>query len=411
MLCLRLLRVKVTRGSRLCSTAAEDSLELSRVRIPTYQAPREFHQRIEGLIEGRGIKDLRPHVMHLTQGLQEHTKDKQNPGAPLTFKRAKRGPNRSSYDDDLALAYSCVRMPATQAVTSRVFQEIAKRLPDFHPRSMLDFGSGTGAAIWSALETWEGLEDIQAVEVNRSMSDLSKKLLAGDEERVTWMNKFNESNARSDLVIASYVLGEIAQTQRAATVKRLWERTEKCLVLVEPGSRRGAGLIDDMRSVILSRENSKFRKKIVKLDDFELDGLDSVYSLQKAHSLAPYSFEQRCPLPHTTWCHFGQRLQRSRLMLQLKQSTVPYEDEKFTYTVLVRGPRNPADPAQSWPRIVSEPIRRRGHVVMDVCTAAGEYSRHVVSKADGVDFGYKQARKAAWGDLWPFPFPDEPVNQ
>ena len=53
---------------------------------------------------------------------------------------------------------------------------------------------------------------------------------------------------------------------------------------------------------------------------------------------------------------------------------------------------------------MSEPIRRKGHVLMDVCTAEGHYERHVVTKSDGAEHGYKQARKAGWGDLWPFSF-------
>eukprot|EP00658_Telonema_sp_P-2_P034085 TRINITY_DN24913_c0_g1_i2.p1 TRINITY_DN24913_c0_g1~~TRINITY_DN24913_c0_g1_i2.p1 ORF type:complete len:103 (+),score=32.20 TRINITY_DN24913_c0_g1_i2:81-389(+) len=43
--------------------------------------------------------------------------------------------------------------------------ELANRLPELEPESMLDFGAGTGAAIWSGLETWgESLNSVQAVE-------------------------------------------------------------------------------------------------------------------------------------------------------------------------------------------------------------------------------------------------------
>ena len=56
-----------------------------------------------------------------------------------------------------------------------------------------------------------------------------------------------------DVIVASYALGEIRESQRAEYVKRLWQRANKCLVIVEPGSPRGAKIIDDMRAVVLSR--------------------------------------------------------------------------------------------------------------------------------------------------------------
>jgi hypothetical protein len=57
-----------------------------------------------------------------------------------------------------------------------------------------------------------------------------------------------------------------------------------------------------------------------------------------------------------------------------------------------------------WPRIIRPPMIRKGHVVMDVCNAAGTFERKVISKNFNEDeMQYKRARKLAWGDLWPFP--------
>ena len=54
-------------------------------------------------------------------------------------------------------------MPATQAVTYRILREVcaqlsvvllrrgvqlASRVPELEPRTLLDFGSGTGSALW-----------------------------------------------------------------------------------------------------------------------------------------------------------------------------------------------------------------------------------------------------------------------
>ena len=49
-------------------------------------------------------------------------------------------------------AYAAARMPGCYAAVARVLDELRLRLPDFTPRSMLDFGAGPGTAIWAARE-------------------------------------------------------------------------------------------------------------------------------------------------------------------------------------------------------------------------------------------------------------------
>ena len=38
------------------------------------------------------------------------------------------------------------------------------------------------------------------------------------------------------------------------------------------------------------------------------------------------------------WCHFTQRLPRSRAHKQIKGAELPFEDEKFSYVALTRAP-------------------------------------------------------------------------
>jgi ribosomal protein RSM22 (predicted rRNA methylase) len=61
----------------------------------------------------------------------------------------------------------------------------------------------------------------------------------------------------------------------------------------------------------------------------------------------------------------------------------------------------------TWGRMVRPPMKRKGHVILDLCTADGELSRHIVAKSHARETavgrgGYKHARKSRWGDLWPF---------
>lgn len=62
--------------------------------------------------------------------------------------------------------------------------------------------------------------------------------------------------------------------------------------------------------------------------------------------------------------------------------------------------------AYQWPRLVAPPLKRSGHVVMDVCAAEGEIQRMTVPKSHSKQ-GYHDARKVNWGDL----FPHEPKGK
>jgi ribosomal protein RSM22 (predicted rRNA methylase) len=94
------------------------------------------------------------------------------------------------------------------------------------------------------------------------------------------------------------------------------------------------------------------------------------------------------------WCHFAERLERSRLHRALKGGELSYEDEQYSY---VAASRRTADLPGA--RILRHPQQRKGLVSLQLCTASGEAIELKVSKSQGVP--YKQARRARWGDAWP----------
>jgi ribosomal protein RSM22 (predicted rRNA methylase) len=55
--------------------------------------------------------------------------------------------------------------------------------------------------------------------------------------------------------------------------------------------------------------------------------------------------------------------------------------------------------ALSLPRTVLPPIKRRGHVIFDLCTPEGKIERWTVPRSFSRQ-AYRDARKARWGDLW-----------
>lgn len=85
---------------------------------------------------------------------------------------------REPYNAYECAAYMAARLPANYAALSTVLQELQAEEPDFSPRSLFDFGSGLGTAVWAADQLWPGrLNEIFAVDLNERMNELSRELL------------------------------------------------------------------------------------------------------------------------------------------------------------------------------------------------------------------------------------------
>ena len=143
--------------------------------------------------------------------------------------------------------------------------------------------------------------------------------------------------APADLVVASYMIGEISDAERRMLAELMWAKTRDTLLIVEPGTPAGYGRIIALREQLIA---------------------------SGAHVAAPCPHDGTCPLAAPDWCHFTQRLPRSRAHKQLKAAEVPFEDEKFIYVALTRAPvtRHPA-------RVLAQPIVGKVEVTAKLCTA------------------------------------------
>ncbi len=113
---------------------------------------------------------------------------------------------------------------------------------------------------------------------------------------------------------------------------------------------------------------------------------------QGGQLIAPCPHSYQCPLSSTSdWCHFSVRLQRSLNHKLTKQGSLGYEDEKFSYMIFGK---DTSCPDKTIARIIRKPIKRPGHIILDLCTATG-IERQVIGKKDSI---YKQAAKTEWGD-------------
>ncbi|PIA27887.1 hypothetical protein AQUCO_07400014v1 [Aquilegia coerulea] len=301
------------------------------------------------------------------------------------------------YRDDQTIAYIASRMPAVYSACYRVLKEVKRRLPGFAPKRVLDFGSGTGSVLWAVREVWpHSLETINLVEPSKSMQRVAQSLLQGLKDLPliqsycslqALMQNLDKSDRMHDLVIASYVLGEVPSVKdRITIVRQLWELTQDVLVLVEPGTPQGYSIITQMRSHILWMEKRKCRKSKGVSDAASKD----IVSLNKdpngAYVVAPCPHDGACPLENTgKYCHFVQRLQRTSSQRSYKRSKgLPlrgYEDEKFCFVALRRGQR----PREPWPLdgmqfdTLKEQHAKRNPKPLEI-----NYEDQVVSEDDGV---------------------------
>ncbi len=264
-------------------------------------------------------------------------------------------------------AYLATRAPATYAAAAEVFEQIRVLRPDWAPVSVLDLGAGPGIATWAALEAWHEISGVALVEAEPEMARAGRTLAEHGPDalrRASWtVAAAGADGARADLVVVSYVIGELQATAVEELVRHAWERTADTLVIVEPGTTAGYRRTLAARTAVIAAGGS---------------------------TLAPCPHDAPCPLPDDDWCHFSVRLPRSRTHRLAKDAERGFEDEKFSYAVLCREPHVPAEA-----RVLRRPDPRPGHVVLDLCTPSG-LERRTVSKKEGD--AYRRARKLRWGD-------------
>nr|XP_043628666.1 uncharacterized protein LOC122600075 [Erigeron canadensis] len=262
------------------------------------------------------------------------------------------------YRDDQTIAYVASRMPAVFSACHRVLNEVRRRLPGFSPTRVLDFGAGTGSAFWALREVWpHTLESVNVIEPSQSMQRAGQSLIK-DLKNLPLIQSYasiqelsqniSKPERKHDLVIASYVLGEIPSLRdRITIVRQLWDLTGDVLVLMEPGTPHGSNIISQVRSHILWMEKRRSRKLAKASNQASKDLMTDRCG---AHIVAPCPHDGACPLDNTgKYCHFSQRLQRTTTQLAYKQSNGVtlrgFEDEKYCYVVFRRGPR----PSGAWP--------------------------------------------------------------
>ncbi len=310
------------------------------------------------------LSSLESKIQFLIQGTSLKNWVKQAQGLSSTYRQKKdRTENLSS--ESLRIAYLCSRLPATYAAVSSVFKELQKRFDLSSIHSLLDCGAGP-ASVLLAAESFFPLEQATLLERNPGFIKLGKLLTHPTDVEVTWIEqdvtKGIPSSAK-DLVVASYSLCEISEEDQLQIVESLWNKTEQIFILLEPGTPEGFHFI------------RKARERLLNLGAF---------------LLAPCPHGKSCPIAKNDWCHFSVRLPRSSLHRQLKEGSLNYEDEKFSYLIFSRAPA-----ATSSSRVIRHPFKGSGFVKLKLCTESGLIEKTISRKDKEL---YSIAKKTQWGD-------------
>jgi ribosomal protein RSM22 (predicted rRNA methylase) len=269
-------------------------------------------------------------------------------------------------------AYLAVRFPATYAVNRRVFSELKLRAPQAQITTLFDVGAGPGTALFAAAEAFPELERATLLEADEHWLKTGKDLVraSGLNRELNWLTgdlRSGFSCEQHDLVVISYVLGELGPKAADGVIRKAWSCARQFLAVVEPGTPRGFAGIHAARATLIG---------------------------MGAEIVAPCPHQQQCPMAAVgDWCHFSQRLERTAEHRQLKGGALGYEDEKFSY--IIAGRQSTPMPGA---RIVRHPGKHSGHIELTLCSSAGQIERKTVTRSDKEAF--RAARKAGWGDIW-----------
>jgi ribosomal protein RSM22 (predicted rRNA methylase) len=273
-----------------------------------------------------------------------------------------------------ALAYALARMPATYAAVTASLNALHGLRPEFAPQDLLDAGAGPGTAAWAAAESLPSLRAFMLFDANAALRSLALDLARGSPRLSAMRYELGDAGTSlaaapaADLVVASYMINELNDGARTALADLMWAKTRDTLLVVEPGTPAGTRRILELRHRLI---------------------------LQGAHVTAPCPHDRECPLAAPDWCHFTQRLPRSRAHKQLKAAELPYEDEKFVYVALSRAPL-----AERPARVLAQPTTTKIAVTAKLCTDEGI---QVVMAPRRDKTAYAGFRKLNWGDTLSIP--------
>ena len=285
-----------------------------------------------------------------------------------------------------AEAYLAWRWPVTAMVIHEVLGRLKEAWPEFSPQSVLDLGAGPAVSVLPTVLQFPMIKDYILWEEQSAMIQAGELMLSrmkGTFPQIT-ASRWQKGDfltgdwPATDLILASYAVNELNQSESKRLCKALAASAAQVVVLIVPGTPEHFKGLTAMRNRLV----------------------DEGYSI-----LAPCTFTGPCPMEHDNWCHFFLRVQRSKLLRQLKSAELSYEDEKFSYLILrknegfnqdARSKDNPHD-NKNEVRIIRHPIINKGYRQVSLC---GDGKIREVRFTKGRHKAiYRTLKRKSWGDL------------
>ena len=319
------------------------------------EIPIELRNLIESELEKSSLKDLQKNAENISLKYRE----KSGKGERLVTENIE------------ALSYSAVRMPATYSAVYTALKKV-EEIYNTKIETVLDVGAGTGAGSW-AINSVLDVNQIICLEREDAMRNLGEFFMKNSDDIILQNAKWekfdlliSEIDYKADLVICSYVLNELSESNRMLALNKLWKATNKVLLIIEPGTPVGFGEIKIIRKKLMEYGGS---------------------------IIAPCPNINECPMAENDWCHATCRVSITKIHKLLKNGDVPYEDEKFSYIAVSKE----AFEKEDFSRVLRHPKIESGKITLQVCSKDG-IGEKVVTKKDKDLF--KVARKASCGDAF-----------
>lgn len=280
-------------------------------------------------------------------------------------------------------------------------------------------------------------------------------------EHVTSADESNTAQPRKtyDIIIAPHTLWPLKQDYlRKDQVSKYWSLLNPnggVLILIEKGLPRGFEVIAGARQMLLDRYISSPDSTATETpleEQVSQPEADTRFKTKEtAMIIAPCTNHAPCPMytvpgkspGRKDFCFFTQRYIRPPYLQRiLAAKDKNHEDVQFSYLAVQRGrdqrlpqhdptgagvqqgkastdaafaghewrenPDDAEDPLLvttdqvnplSLPRLILPALKRRGHIILDVCTPAGTLERWTVPRSFSRQ-AFRDAKKTRWGDLW-----------
>jgi len=282
---------------------------------------------------------------------------------------------RNTYinDHSLAALYMIARGRPIMGVMEKI---ISQNLETFHDvESVVDFGGGPGTFLF-ALTKFKTINKYTNVERSDSfigiMNVLVEEFLSSsvphtyvDSISCNYLKLKSQDIPTNDLCVFSYTFCECDNS--LDSLSSLVESSNMVL-MIEPGTPSGFNNIIQARDKLIEKGFS---------------------------IIAPCTVSNGfCPLrdSESDWCHFVERIDRSRIQRHLKNGVLGYEYEKYSYLLMSKHPIH-----YDGKRIISRPNYTKHSVSFDICS---EESSHIVITKRENKNEYKIVKKNIRGDLY-----------